>query len=435
MKKNNQGFSLVELLVSIVILAIIMIPILDNIVVSTRMNMKSKEVADVTGIASNIMESVKAEGNLSEIAKDLMSADSSTFLGLFTGEDASEVTVTEVEKQEEKYVPATTSCLKKEDDGTYTWKENANRKYQFAVEHLKYQNETYNAMITFDAAAYAETEDSINNQEIPVIENVSTDHNAVITCSYSDDWAESSLKHLYNQWFNENYTGKNEITNERISQNMKRSFEITVNKNDRNNKYEVTAKAVYKLTDELIPGIPAENEAYKTYENTLFEKDFDSLDNVYLFYTPKLDTKAGERGDEVTFVNNLPQKDAAISFYLVEQKQSIANYETLMGSYILYFNLQEANPITQASGAKTYQTVFHTNLGDTVTTTKPVITTNIGSLDQFVQKGITDVKQDKTRLYEVTVELYKAQDGATIGQRFDEKNRLASISSTKGVSQ
>lgn len=59
MKKKNQGFSLVELIVTIAILAIVVAPLLNAFVVSARTNAKAKERLRTTTIAQNIMEGVE----------------------------------------------------------------------------------------------------------------------------------------------------------------------------------------------------------------------------------------------------------------------------------------------------------------------------------------------------------------------------------------
>lgn len=60
-KRNNKGTSLVELLVSIVILSMVIVPLLTSFVVSAKMNAKAKEVHNATMLAQNVMEGLKIE--------------------------------------------------------------------------------------------------------------------------------------------------------------------------------------------------------------------------------------------------------------------------------------------------------------------------------------------------------------------------------------
>ena len=60
-QKNNQGFSLLELLISVTILAIIVIPMMHSFVTSARTNAKAKKVMEATSAGQNVIEAVKAD--------------------------------------------------------------------------------------------------------------------------------------------------------------------------------------------------------------------------------------------------------------------------------------------------------------------------------------------------------------------------------------
>lgn len=57
---KNAGFSLLELLIAVIILAIIVIPLLHMFVTSTRINVKSRQTLRATTFAQDIMEGLKA---------------------------------------------------------------------------------------------------------------------------------------------------------------------------------------------------------------------------------------------------------------------------------------------------------------------------------------------------------------------------------------
>lgn len=59
-QNKNSGFSLVELLIAVTILAIIVIPLMHLFVTSTKINVKSRETLRSTTIAQDIMEGCKA---------------------------------------------------------------------------------------------------------------------------------------------------------------------------------------------------------------------------------------------------------------------------------------------------------------------------------------------------------------------------------------
>lgn len=61
-KKHNDGFTLVELLVSIVILAAIVIPTCTSLVLSYRMNAKTAELTQAQLAVSSTVETLMAKG-------------------------------------------------------------------------------------------------------------------------------------------------------------------------------------------------------------------------------------------------------------------------------------------------------------------------------------------------------------------------------------
>ncbi len=61
-KQNNGGFSLVEVLVSIVILGVLVTPVFTSMVVSSRMNVKTTELLQAQLAVSSAVETLMAEG-------------------------------------------------------------------------------------------------------------------------------------------------------------------------------------------------------------------------------------------------------------------------------------------------------------------------------------------------------------------------------------
>ena len=57
---NNDGFSLVELMIAIVILSIIVIPLLHSFVTAARTNAKARNTMHATAIAEDVMENFEA---------------------------------------------------------------------------------------------------------------------------------------------------------------------------------------------------------------------------------------------------------------------------------------------------------------------------------------------------------------------------------------
>lgn len=59
-KKDNSGFTLVELLIAVAIIAIVLTPLYSNFRQSTLLNGKAKKAMDATNMASNLMEGLSA---------------------------------------------------------------------------------------------------------------------------------------------------------------------------------------------------------------------------------------------------------------------------------------------------------------------------------------------------------------------------------------
>ena len=69
-KQNNQGFSLLEVVLSMAILAIISIPLLSYFTQSVKYNAKMADKQHATNLGQEIMESLKDQPNLVQNVTD-----------------------------------------------------------------------------------------------------------------------------------------------------------------------------------------------------------------------------------------------------------------------------------------------------------------------------------------------------------------------------
>jgi|GEM_PF-2775169 len=67
-KNTNAGFTLIELLISVAILALALIPLFQTMVMSGRLNAKSRDILKGTDLGQNLMERITADTmlNISE---------------------------------------------------------------------------------------------------------------------------------------------------------------------------------------------------------------------------------------------------------------------------------------------------------------------------------------------------------------------------------
>lgn len=177
-KEENKGFTLVELLVCVAILAIISVPLLNSFFVAGKTNEKAKEIQRTTTLAQNIMETVKGQ-NLSQL-KILFG--SSNLIGLNLNEPY-DITNSFVEVKSEDLV---------------------NGRYEYCIKRVKDGIGEYDVYITLNSALYKTESDAVQNKyQMPKITNLTGDKIAVIDPEgYSASWSsyvDASGKTIYSK--------------------------------------------------------------------------------------------------------------------------------------------------------------------------------------------------------------------------------------------
>lgn len=137
-KNRNAGFSLVELLIAVIILAIIVIPFSRSFVVSARMNGNARRLQRATTVAQDIVEGLKAY-NIDELRTQFKNptegfyiVDSRLVHG-HIGED---------------------TAREQADVAHYSGNPDAPGVYYFTMEDFTIQGVAYDALIKVDATAY-----------------------------------------------------------------------------------------------------------------------------------------------------------------------------------------------------------------------------------------------------------------------------------------
>nr|WP_294492286.1 type II secretion system protein [uncultured Anaerosporobacter sp.] len=163
-KEENKGFTLVELLVCVAILAIISVPLLNSFFVAGKTNEKAKEIQRTTTLAQNIMETVKGQ-NLSQL-KILFGSSNLIGLNLNAPYD---ITNSFAEVKSEDLV---------------------NGRYEYCIKRVKDGIGEYDVYITLNSALYKTESDAVQNKyQMPKITNLTGDKIAVIDPeAYSASW-------------------------------------------------------------------------------------------------------------------------------------------------------------------------------------------------------------------------------------------------------
>ncbi len=180
MKTNNQGFSLIELLVSIAILVIVMVPLMNNFFSSMKMNREAEAIQKRSNLAANIIEGLK-------------SFDMTQTIGQFTGsvedfniiEDLSSIEVDDILMR-----------LQLDSGGYIKYVENPLEEqstYYFGMNGIEEDNRAYDVLIKMDAQPYQyiESHDGylMNNYPMPDIINLDEQTNGML---FSNVWLDDT---------------------------------------------------------------------------------------------------------------------------------------------------------------------------------------------------------------------------------------------------
>ncbi|MBP7348911.1 MAG: prepilin-type N-terminal cleavage/methylation domain-containing protein [Butyrivibrio sp.] len=157
--RGEDGFSLVEVLVAVIILAIIAIPLMRGFVVTQRLNNKAQRLESAQTVAQNVMEALKSV-SLAEMAEQFNSTQSDGFT-LVTADSGGTLTY---------FQPDTAGgdFLRKEYPGGSSHAVSVNAKgqfvgqpdnqYQFAIKGIYEDAKYYDVLIRVDASHYRGTE-------------------------------------------------------------------------------------------------------------------------------------------------------------------------------------------------------------------------------------------------------------------------------------
>lgn len=136
---KNAGFSLVELLIAVIILAIIVVPMLRLFVSSARINGKARQSQRATTVAQDIMEGLKAYN-----IKELQAQFNNPMDGFYVMDSRLILGSIEEDKAREQA------------DSDYRGDPDAPGIYYFTLEGVQIQGTAYDALIRVDARAYEE---------------------------------------------------------------------------------------------------------------------------------------------------------------------------------------------------------------------------------------------------------------------------------------
>jgi prepilin-type N-terminal cleavage/methylation domain-containing protein len=381
--KNNHGFSLVELIVSIAILAVVVLPLLKSFVVSAGTNSKAKQKLQATEASQNILETFEAK-SLDELFDYFTGTDS----GLFY-EDAHTMLV------KDGSAFRTTSTA---DADASTW--------YFAIKGINDLDAlvTVSANESSTAAADGGSSDgtALNEQEIVNLSSIDSRHDALCSLSKTPDEVMAEIQAKYPDVEQRDVTRNIEIT---IS---------TINDPDSETVYtKVTAQYRFTWTkngvSETFPSSLNEGE----YTDVIFDNSpytDRELNNVYLFFYPwYTSTLAGGNPTDIITIHNLAQQE--VNVYLIKQTVNVTDLKTLESNYQVLVNINESVSGAGSAAKTKLRTNLLTNLADGTEVSSQQrlalngVLLNDSDKDRILQDSLT-AEAKKDRLYDVTVEIY-----------------------------
>lgn len=314
---NNKGFSLVEVLVSIVVLAILFVTAMNAFISVARVNTKANVQQKAATLAQNVLESLETRSLEDTISQFHGTSFELVSSNLNEGTDGYyNIPVSsygEYMISGTRYIPATTPYLN-----------TPNRKELYlAIKNISDGDSTFDVMIKLNTATYSDSKyvDTMNNFDMPNL--LKLDENKLAIIDLKNDYDATAFSNFASQYIS--YLDGLVIPsappsnlNENIKSSTNKVIKIGIEKNASLTNLKVSCSVDY---DTRI----GSGSYAKTYtDHTDIFNGFKPLiessivdGNIFLFYTPSMFTDK----DNIIINNN----GAKVDFYLVNQKSDLAS--------------------------------------------------------------------------------------------------------------
>lgn len=436
-KDDNRGITLVELIVSIAILALIVLPFLNAFVTATKTNVKARNKMNATHLATNIMEGI--ENNSMKTMAYQFNYPSEGFdladgFDMADGSNAKELyykngKYTDVKRFEdvmnahpeaENLDKWMTSSIHKKNNtaflgDTSSWKfvENKEHKYYFWMTDVKSGTKKYNAMVTVDGKGETNSKVGQYNTIDKVADMSAMDSN--YDCMSSD---VATIDELVNTLKSRGYS---DIESNKDSISRTITLDITGGSSTK-----VTVSYSYKFTSGGQMHVFPEDAAMKQmYTSVIFDNTSNTanrtLKNIYLFYKPWYTSTANSDWNsckDTIIINNNDKVDCTVNIVKQNYDDKSSDDED---KYRMYVRVNEKGNNT-GNAHVSICTNLDTNMKDpdSKSKTQPQQAKymfNSNNTQSTVKKSIKidDLTKSKTveRLYNVTVDIYDSKTCST----------------------
>lgn len=412
---DNSGFSLIEVLVTLAIIAAVFMPLMAAFNYYSTSTRELKEMQRATTLAQNVMEITKAE-SMDDLKKNATFGGSTGALTGYTVDSAYEApspsnlnaNLITVWSDESIILGDGLSSCYKDKAGNYAYRNRSDGIYTFVYKGVKDGVNEYDVVVTLDSSAYyssgSKSSVAYNEQSLGTISGLDPKRTAVI--AVTDSIVESAAIYFIDR----NIVADSDEARNRMSMRL----QISVEEDDSSDDGSMTLTAAPYFS---IDGSGDEYNPCTVYQKTFSASDAQHLEKVYILYSPSTAAQYSATPDNIDFdlVSDCNLGIVPI-FYIVTQSTSTGTR---------YLNITSSDKSTFNDGE-----IFSCIKGDlevpgnmTGTTLKVILNNSTMSKlqwdpnkfvaidsDMILSDGSVSVSSDKSdnRIYDVTVSVYKA---------------------------
>lgn len=291
---GNGGFTLVELLISVAILAIIVVPIMTAFVSAANANSRARRKLEATTAAQNVMEEIKASGVNAYLAS---------------------------------ITPAPTPAA----DGTYTLDNTDSAAADTAlISQQLINNHTYRFKAVFNPTVYSSQDVANPDYNDVSVANIS-DMNVLTDAFFVESEADD-------QKIVKEYKDENEgLTEVQILAGLSREMDVVISHTG-TKLSKVRIDCIYSLT-----GYASKTVSSTVYDNS--DVNNGNLRSIYIFYTPIYSLKGANSADTIKILNNTGtsgKESWPVDVYLVKQ-HTTTEKEAFESTYQVKLEVREEN--------------------------------------------------------------------------------------------
>lgn len=431
-KKNNKGFTLVELLIAVVILAAVTIPFVANFALTSKVNQKARNNLRTTGTIQNMMEEMSSvtskdiilqfENTLINNSLELLPAGAT--VGNFGELDSTTGTTVVFDKVTNKDITMSQYGVFVSGNSVDI-KQSPNNKYCFFAQDVTVGKDKYDMRFTLDGSSYVEPTPGApgsyyNSDSLAYVAGV----NPVYDCAYVDP--EGDLRKQCDEFLMR--SSKSTTTAGKIKEKLQRELKVVIEDLNTDPNIEnigVSIGRVYTCRDNIELGIANGNNVITIPNAPIYQSAVSKKDprNIYIYFKGNSSSLSSAVALDIIDIENKTQKEVTV--YIIREKIDDPNEDPdFKNNTTMTTELNYAMRVyLKDSGAdvSSLYTKICTNAGNDLSkdvtvvqnpdgTKRAYFTVNGGQLDPIkyhkVVKGL-DNSTKRDRIFKLKVEVYK----------------------------